>query len=142
MKFRCFLILTMMVIAAGCSSNNSSHVSVNQGVSSDSLSSNLITRPIENLIEAVAGPGVEVTLVTKRKNPQGFLEVQVNLYNKSKKTKRFQYRFQWLDADGFVLDTRASVWLDASITAKREDAIRGISPQPQAVDFRVDTRKI
>ncbi|MCK4998317.1 MAG: YcfL family protein [Anaerohalosphaera sp.] len=145
MKIRWYFLTTVLAVAVlttGCNSNSGSKVKVREGVASDSITSNIITRPIEMAIEAVTGPGVEVTQVTKRRNPDGFLEVQVNCFNNSKRTKRFQYKFQWLDADGFVLDSRASVWLDSSITGKWEDVFKGISTQKEAVDFRIDTRKI
>ena len=141
MKKLGFLLVALIVSGSGCQKQNDSRIHVREGVASDTLGSNIVTRPVVHAFSALIGEGIEVTQAVTRKSDAGFLELYVQGNNKSFKTKRFRYRVEWLDADGLILETRTSVWLPFSAMGKSPFSIKSVAPRTQAVDFRMDTRK-
>jgi len=114
---------------------------VREGIRSDSLGSNIVTRPVAHAFSALIGEGIEIKEAVMRRNRAGFLELQVSGFNKSYKTKRFRYRVEWLDNDGFLISSKTSVWLRMSAMGKSPFSFTVVAPRPEAVNFRMDTRK-
>ncbi len=136
-----FVLIVLIVFASGCQKQNDSRIHVREGVASDTLGSNIVTRPVVHAFSALIGEGIEVTQAVTRRNDAGFLELYVNGHNKSFGTKRFRYRVEWLDEDGLMIETKTSVWLPFSAMGKSPFTIKAVAPRPQAVNFRMDTRK-
>ena len=141
MKKLRLLLIALTVFAFGCQKQNDSRIHVREGVASDTLGSNIVTRPVTHAFSALIGEGIVVTKAVTRRNDAGFLELYVNGQNQSYDTKRFRYKVEWLDADGIVIETKASVWLPFSATGKSPFTIKSVATRTQAVDFRMDTRK-
>ena len=141
MKKLGFVLIALIVFSSGCQKQNDSRIHVREGVASDTLGSNIVTRPVVRAFSDLIGEGIEVTQAVTRKNDAGFLELYVNGHNKSYRTKRFRYRVEWLDADGLTIETKTSVWLPMSAMGNSPFSIKAVAPRPQAVDFRMDTRK-
>ena len=141
MKKLGFVLIALIVFSSGCQKQNDSRIHVREGVASDTLGSNIVTKPIVHAFSALIGEGIEATDAVTRRNDAGFLELYVNGHNKSYKTKRFRYRVEWLDADGLIIETKTSVWLPMSAMGKSPFSIKSVAPRTQAVDFRMDTRK-
>lgn len=126
----------------GCNEQNSNpRVNLSRGVGSDSLSDNIIVRPIGDMVSALLGEGLEVERIKTSNSNDGIMLVQIGVYNKSTKTRKFQYKVDWLDANGFSIDTKTSVWLPFSVAAKSRANISAIAPKADAVDFTINTRK-
>ena len=70
----------------------------------------------------------------------GFLEAQVELQNDDTSDFSFQYRFQWLDADGFLIGESSPVWKHAFAHGRDKFYLRGVSESVQAKDFRLVIR--
>jgi uncharacterized protein YcfL len=136
-----FVLIALIVFSSGCHRQNDSRIHVREGVASDTIGSNIVTRPVTHAFSALIGEGIEVTNAVTRRNDAGFLELYVNGNNTSYGTKRFRYRVEWLDADGLMIETKTSVWLPMSAMGKSPFTIKAVAPRPQAVDFRMDTRK-
>jgi uncharacterized protein YcfL len=136
-----FVLIALIVFSSGCQKQNDSRIHVREGVASDTLGSNIVTRPVTHAFSALIGEGIEVTNAVTRMSDAGFLELYVNGNNKSYQTKRFRYRVEWLDADGLQIETKTSVWLPYSAMGKSPFTIKAVAPRKQAVDFRMDTRK-
>ena len=135
-------VLAGMVLLAGCASQPSDpRVNMGKGVGGDTLGDNVVTRPFAMVISALMGEGVEITDVIEARTPQGYLDVQMKGYNKAYGKKRFEYRVEWLDANGMVIPTKTSVWMPVSAIGKAEVTFRFIAPRREAVDFRITTRK-
>ena len=141
MKKLGFVLIALIVFGCGCQKQNDSRIHVREGVASDTLGSNIVTKPVLHAFSALIGEGIEVTQAVTRKNDAGFLELYVNGHNKSYKTKRFRYRVEWLDADGLIIETKTSVWLPMSAMGKSPFSIKAVAPRLQAENFRMDTRK-
>ncbi len=136
-----FVLIALIVFSYGCQKQSDTRIHVREGVASDTLGSNVVTRPVAHAFSALIGEGIEVTNAVTRMSDAGFLELYVNGNNKSYKTKRFRYRVEWLDADGLQIETKTSVWLQMSAMGKSPFSIKAVAPRKQAVDFRMDTRK-
>lgn len=137
-----FVVCVAALVLAGCSSSpDTDRINISRGVGSDSLGDNIITRPFKMVISTLLGEGVDITEVIENRTPEGYLDVQMRGVNKSYKTKRFDYRVEWLDANGMVIPTKTSVWVPVSAVSKSEVTFRFIAPRREAVDFRINTRK-
>ena len=141
MKKLGFVLIALIVFGSGCQKQTDSRIHVREGVASDTLGSNIVTRPVVRAFSDLIGEGIEVTQAVTRRNDAGFLELYVNGYNKSYRTKRFRYRVEWLDADGLIIETKTSVWLPMSAMGESPFSIKAIAPRQQAENFRMDTRK-
>lgn len=110
-------------------------------VRSDDLGNNIVTRPIAFAFSALIGEGIEINEAFTRINKGGFLELHINGFNRSQFTKKFKYRVEWLDKDGMLIPTKTSVWQRMSAMGKSPFSLKVVAPRPEAVDFRMDTRK-
>jgi uncharacterized protein YcfL len=129
------------LLLVGCHPGSSdTRVNTATGVKSDTLTNNVITRPIGSFINFFLGPGIEITGVTDRRNASNFLEVQITGVNHATKRKIFDYRVEWLDADGMLVDTPMTTWLPQSVMPGTTFSFKAIAPNPKATDFRVITR--
>ena len=141
-KHSLLIVCIGALVLGGCASKPSDErINMGKGVGSHTLTDNIITRPFAYVISALLGQGIEITEVIEAKTPEGFLDVQMKGYNKAHGIKRFDYRAEWLDANGMVIPTKTSVWVPVSAMGKSEVTFRSIAPRKEAVDFRINTRK-
>ncbi|MBI3818159.1 MAG: YcfL family protein [Planctomycetes bacterium] len=63
--------------------------------------------------------------------------IQVNLTNVTGGDIEYQYRFEWLDPQGFLVDTPTSTWLPRKAHAGETLEITGVAPKPNIADFRL-----
>jgi uncharacterized protein YcfL len=137
------LLVFAAVFAGGCATKpQDSRVHLGQGVGGDTAGTNILVRPFAYAISDLIGQGLTAIDVTQRVGKSGYLEVYITLKNDSYRTKRFEYKFEWLDSEGAILDTKTSVWLPYSIAGNATSAIKGIAPRVEATNFRVITRKV
>ena len=129
------------ILMTGCNQQKDERIHVREGVASDNLLSNIVTRPVGAAFSAIIGEGIVIDKAFTKRNDAGLLEVYVNGFNKSVGTKRFRYRVEWLDEDGQMIETKTSVWLPMSAMGKQPFSFKVVAPRPEAVNFRMDTRK-
>ncbi len=141
MKRLMLFYIFVLFLAIGCGEEREPRIHVREGVASDNIVSNVVTRPVAKAFSALIGEGIVVDEAVTFRNDGGFLELHVQGRNKSYSTKRFRYRVEWLDANGLVLETKTSVWLRASAMGKTPFSIKVVAPRKEAVNFRMDTRK-
>ncbi len=141
MKALTLLFILLVFLATGCYEPYDSRIHVRDEVKSDSIIDNVVTRPVAKAFSALIGEGIEVDEAILRRNEAGILELYINGHNRAYSTRRFRYRVEWLDADGLVLETKTSVWLQASAMGKSPFSLKAVAPRPEAVNFRMDTRK-
>lgn len=67
----------------------------------------------------------------------GFLKIQVELVNRSSFTQEFSYQVEWFDANGMVVNTPMSPWIDRQIQGGETLDISRIAPTETAKDFRI-----
>lgn len=78
----------------------------------------------------------------KRKLETGLMQVQLTIQNDDRGDVRFQYRFEWLDADGMLIEETSPMWQVASIHGKDKKVLEGVSESKQAADFRLVIRSL
>lgn len=69
--------------------------------------------------------------------PGGLLQVQVELQNQTRSLQRFNYRFEWFDANGMQVNSIVSALVPDQIEGKENKFISAIAPSPACRDFRV-----
>jgi uncharacterized protein YcfL len=142
MKKVLLILVLLSVVIAGCGGPKTTDPRVNtRRIGNDSLGDNIITRPFQYAISALMGEGVEIIDVREGRTPEGFLDVQMIGYNSAYGVKQFEYRTEWMDANGMIIPTQTSVWKPVSAMGKSEVTFRFIAPRREAVDFRLNTRK-
>ena len=131
----------VLFVSAGCGPKKDPRIHVREGVASDTLVSNIVTKPIAAAFSALIGEGIEITNATIARNKIGLMQLNITGFNNSYSTKRFRYRVEWLDETGAVIPTKTSVWLPASAMGKSPFNITAVAPTEKAINFRMDTRK-
>ena len=141
MKKLSTMLIIMAFLLLGCSSKQKdSRVKLQEGVASDTAGSNIITKPFLHIYSAITGERIEFAEPALRRNSADILEVQVDFYNKSYNTVRFQYIIEWLDKDGFTINSKTNIWHNMSVAGKSSGVITGFAPNANAVDFKMNTR--
>ena len=75
-----------------------------------------------------------------RQTKSGFMEVQVELQNDDTSDFSMLYRFQWLDADGMLIEESSPVWRHAFAHGRDRFFLKGVSESVLAKDFRLVVR--
>jgi len=139
------LLLSFFVISAvllnGCKEYDDKRVNLDTGVKSDTLANNALTRPVYGAFSLLIGEGIDLKDVKVFTNDAGFMEVQVTGYNRAVYTKRFDYKVEWLDKNGVVVDSKASTWRPVSAKSRNTFSFKTIAPSKDVVNFRMNTRK-
>ncbi|MDD5459268.1 MAG: YcfL family protein [Phycisphaerae bacterium] len=134
------VIIAAVCVVFGCKQSDP-RIHVRSGVGSDTLGSNIVTRPVVRAFSALIGEGIVVDEALTRTNETGFMELNVNGHNKAYDTKKFRYKVEWFDADGFLISSKTNVWMQASAMGKSPFSIKATAPSVDAVTFKMDTRK-
>jgi uncharacterized protein YcfL len=142
MKRLILFYVSVVFLAIGCNEGQGdSRIKVREGVGSDNVVSNVVTRPVAKAFSALIGEGIEIDEAILVRNKAGLLELHVQGHNRSYSTKKFRYRVEWIDNNGLVIETKTSVWLRTSAMGKSPFSFKVVAPRTEAVDFRMDTRK-
>jgi uncharacterized protein YcfL len=80
---------------------------------------------------------VSIVGVNTSMTPGGLLKVQVELQNRTRSLQRFNYRFEWFDANGMQVNNVTSALLPDQIEGLEDKFISGVAPTPNCKDFRV-----
>ena len=90
---------------------------------------------------AITDPGlakkVSIVGVNSAMTPGGFLQAQVELLNTTRSPARFNYHFEWFDANGMQLNTVASAVIADQIQGGEDKFISAVAPTSVCKDFRV-----
>jgi len=80
---------------------------------------------------------VSIVGVNQAMTPGGLLRIQVELLNRTRSLQRFNYRFEWFDANGMQVNNVISAVIPDQIEGKESKMISSIAPSPSCKDFRV-----
>ena len=139
--FANLLFLIIAVIISGCYEAHDPRINLRDEIRSDTIESNIVTRPVAYAFSALIGEGIVINDARTMRNKVGLLELHVSGLNQSQQIKRFRYRVEWLDENGLLIETKTSVWLRMSAMGKSPFSFKVVAPRPEAVNFRMDTRK-
>lgn len=135
------ILLVAIVFTFAACDQQPAKIHVREGIRSDDLVNNIVTRPVAHAFSAIIGEGIEIDEAILARNDTGYLELNINGHNRSYNTKRFRYKIEWLDKNGLMIQTKTSTWLPASATGKSSFSLKAVAPRVEAVDFRMDTKK-
>ena len=135
------LLLAVAIGIWGCQQEDK-RVSMAADVKSDNVAVNIVTKPVIYAFSWVIGEGLEIDRAVTYVNKDGFMELEVRGHKRAFNTIVFEYKVEWLDKTGMVVDTTTSKWLQTSAAARAPFAIKAVAPRTTAVDFRMNTRKI
>lgn len=97
-----------------------------------------VRKDVNDVLSSLAIHATEVRLF---ENNGGTMQAQVDIANDGFRTRRFAYRFDWLDGRGNVIPAQNAVWQSASIPAGGSAVISSTALVPEAVDFRLQVRR-
>lgn len=141
MKRLIFILIVLVFFLCGCVTESDPRINVREDVGSDNLVHNVVTKPVMQAFSALLGEGIQINqAVLRRRGNSGFMELYVMGYNNSYDVRRFEYRVEWLDSEGMLIDTKASVWQRYSVMGKSNFRFKVTAPRTEAVDFRMNTR--
>ena len=135
------ILLVVLAFTLTACDQPTAKIHIREGIRSDDLVNNIVTRPVAYAFSALIGEGIEIDEAILARKDTGFLELNINGHNRSYNTKRFRYKIEWLDANGLMIQTKTSTWLPASATGKSSFSLKAVAPRVEAVDFRMDTKK-
>ena len=78
-----------------------------------------------------------VTAIRQATVSGDILKVQVDITNLKTKSTRFNYRFEWYDPQGMLIDTPLSTWQSQTIEGRDTVTLTAIAPTPTAKDFKL-----
>jgi|GEM_PF-97544 uncharacterized protein YcfL len=78
-----------------------------------------------------------IVAVNQATTPAGLLQVQVEVLNCTSSYLRFNYQFDWFDANGMRVNTPASTWVTAQLEGGESKFITSVAPNPACQDFRL-----
>ena len=68
---------------------------------------------------------------------EGFLKIQVQMENRTRKARSFTYRVEWFDENGMLIDLPTAAARPRTIEAREVAVINATAPTPRAKDFRI-----
>jgi uncharacterized protein YcfL len=142
MKLTLYILLCVIAVGLFSCQTQEKGVILQEDIASDSLASNIVTKPIIHAFSAIIGEGIEIDRAVTYVNKDGFMQLEVAGHNRSFGTKRFEYKVEWLDKSGMVIDSLTNKWLLTSAAGKSPFTIKAVAPRTGAVDFRMNTRKV
>ena len=71
------------------------------------------------------------------RDPAGMLNVQVQIANKGRGEVKFNYYFEWMDENGFMLPKDTTGWTPQVVYGYARREIVGVAPSPAASRFRM-----
>lgn len=68
---------------------------------------------------------------------EGFLKIQVEVENHTRRAQSFTYRVEWFDETGMIIESPIRVAQPRTIEARELMSITATAPTPRAKDFRI-----
>lgn len=69
--------------------------------------------------------------------PGDFLKIQVEVQNNNLRPGNIDYKFEWLDEHGMIINTPTSTWKTMQILTGETKSLDAVAPTPMAKDFRL-----
>lgn len=134
------ILISILITLSGCYQQTDPRINLKSGVRSNTFDSNFITKPISDLVNLVLGKGIVITEVKTWRNSSGFMTVQIRGINESPAKRLFEYKTEWLDQSGGILDTVTDNWMPISVSPKSEFYFKVVATKREADDYRINTR--
>ena len=89
-------------------------------------------------------PNQEMTIVGARATTiaTGMAKLQISIENRNDRPQAFQYRFTWMDQEGFVVIPDQNPWQTLHLAGREVAAIESVAQTPAARAFRLIIRPL
>lgn len=113
-------------LSAGCAVNETATVTTGPDGTIQTIESN----------SGLLAASLKVT-DTKVGSAGNLMKVQATITNDSRSALSFQYKFKWLDKDGFEIAIDGRPWTPLTITPHESKAVQAVAPNPGAKAFKI-----
>lgn len=72
----------------------------------------------------------------------GLLHVQIEVHNATPNSGTFIYRFVWINANGFTVETPLTTWERRRIMGRQTITLDGVAPNSSVTDCRVEMKRV
>lgn len=127
----------LALLATSMTACNTSHHEVN---TVEPANPAYVRRNIEDkriLRDRTMDRALKILNVVEGSTPDNLLRIGVEVQNDRRKNFRFNYRFDWFDAQGFPVPTPASTMVSQQIEGGQILMLTGVAPNPAVRDFRL-----
>jgi len=93
------------------------------------------------IIDSFLAYEISITRVKTLTNKGELMEVQLTGVNNTSSYKKLEYKIEWLDKNGFLIETVMSRWTAFPAYGNSEFGFRAIAPATAATDFRIKIRE-
>ena len=84
---------------------------------------------------------LQVVSINQSKANEDLLRVQVNLANLTKKPLNLNYKIEWMDDAGIVINDSSAVWMPLYVRGAESVAVQSVSSSPMAKNFWLKLQK-
>ena len=84
---------------------------------------------------------LEVVSVNQATANGDLLKIQVNLKNVSAKELNLNYKVEWMDEAGIVINDSSAVWMPLYVRGAENVAVQSVSTTPRAKNFWLKLQK-
>ena len=126
------LCTTTLLVATGCKSTSINTVApASQAGQTQMISDQrvLTDQTLNNIVRIVG--------VNTATGAEGFLKIQVQMENRTRKARSFTYSVEWFYENGMIIDLPTGVARPRTIEAREVLAVTATAPTPRAKDFRI-----
>ena len=120
----------MALLGAGCQTVNTTETA------QPAFQRNLVSEK-RVITDASLARKVQILGVNVSDGPGGFLKVQAEVQNTTRRYQRFAYKWEWFDKDGNLVEGPSSVSSIRQVEGKGSLFISGVAPNPSVRDYRL-----
>ena len=84
---------------------------------------------------------LHVVSINQANANEDLLKIQVNLENLTKKPLNLNYKIEWMDADGIVINDSSAVWMPLYVRGAENVAVQSVASTPKAKNFWLKLQK-
>lgn len=128
---RAMIALLFALILSTTACNRAANTLMGQETASGGMATTL------NISNSRLQKKIAIDVNAKSRRPNGNLEVSVQLTNQTKKSRKFEYKFLWLDPDGFEVSRSRGTWTPMVIDGQESMGVQGTASTPAADSFKL-----
>ena len=84
---------------------------------------------------------LEISSINQTTVNENLLKIQANVRNVKGGDCRINYKIEWMDDDGIVINDSSAVWLPLRIRGGETVAIQSVATTPNASNFKIKIQK-
>ena len=129
-------ILSLLCLLAGSLAITGCQTTVNT-VSREPPAQRQMVTDKRVLTDANLSRKVYVIGVAEAPTPGGVLQIQVEVWNKTRSEQRFNYWFEWFDSNGMQVNPTSTAMNHCTLLGGETRLLTSVAPTPLCKDFRV-----